>query len=160
MSEMMSKRMLVIGYGNPGRLDDGLGPAMAAALEQCCIEGVEIDSDYQLTVEDAAQIANVDLVVFIDASTDGKEPFDFYPIKPKEDLSFSTHHISPEAVVDLAANLFDSRPSAYMLSIRGYEFNHFEESLSMQARDNLEAALEFTTSFLRQQREDNCVIVG
>jgi hydrogenase maturation protease len=29
-----SPRVLVIGYGNPGRQDDGLGPAAAAEIEK------------------------------------------------------------------------------------------------------------------------------
>ena len=29
---MRAARVLVIGYGNPGRWDDGLGPALAAEL--------------------------------------------------------------------------------------------------------------------------------
>ena len=50
-------RILVIGYGNPGRLDDGLGPAVASAMEEFNLPGVSVDSNYQLTVEDAASAA-------------------------------------------------------------------------------------------------------
>ena len=42
---------LVIGYGNPGRRDDGLGPSFADILAAEGIPGVDVDSDYQLTVE-------------------------------------------------------------------------------------------------------------
>ena len=57
-------KTLFIGYGNPGRLDDGLGPAMAEAVEKLNLPGVVTDSDYQLTVEDAAEVAKYDLVIF------------------------------------------------------------------------------------------------
>ena len=70
-------KVLVIGYGNPGRLDDGLGPALAAAIESAAPAGVTVDADYQLTVEDAAAVAEHDVVVFADAAVDGPEPFYF-----------------------------------------------------------------------------------
>lgn len=151
----MNQRVLVIGYGNPGRLDDGLGPALAAMLEECGLENVEIDSDYQLTVENAAQAAEVGLVVFADASTSCQEPFEFYPVEPEINLSFSSHHVSAEVVIGLARDLFLSCPDAYMLSIRGYEFDRFGECLSKQAQDNLGSAVEFVDSFIRQRLEIN-----
>ena len=43
---------LVIGFGNPGRLDDGLGPALAARFEAKGLDDVVVDADYQLTVKD------------------------------------------------------------------------------------------------------------
>ena len=52
------RKVLLIGYGNPGRLDDGLGPALAAAVEKLAIPGVTVDADYQLNVEDAAASPN------------------------------------------------------------------------------------------------------
>ena len=47
------KKLLLIGYGNPGRGDDGLGPALAEAIEQKQYADVEVDIDFQLNVEDA-----------------------------------------------------------------------------------------------------------
>ena len=53
-------RTLVLGFGNPGRLDDGLGPAVVEALRAYELPGVTMDADYQLRVEDAAEIAGYD----------------------------------------------------------------------------------------------------
>ncbi len=50
-------RVLVIGFGNPAREDDGIGPAVADRLEESGIDGVVVDADYQLTVENAADVA-------------------------------------------------------------------------------------------------------
>jgi len=66
--------VLVIGYGNPGRRDDGLGPALAERLQELRLPGVDVDADYQLTVEDAAAAAEHDVVVFADAAQAGPEP--------------------------------------------------------------------------------------
>lgn len=144
-----SARILLIGYGNPGRRDDGLGPALAAALEGLDLPGVTIDSDYQLTVEDAAAVAAHDVVIFADAAVSGPEPFSFGRIEPSDSVTFSSHSASPAGVLGLAAELFSARPAAYVLGIRGYEFNEFGESLSAQARANLAAAVEFMQSVLR-----------
>ena len=53
-----------------GRLDDGLGAAFAEAMEQIAPPGVDISADYQLTIEDAADVAEHDFVIFVDAAVD------------------------------------------------------------------------------------------
>ncbi len=145
-------RILVIGYGNPGRRDDGLGPALAAALEELALPGVTVDVDYQLTVEHAAAVAQHDVVVFADAAVRGAEPFEFRPLAPGEPATFSTHSVSPAGVLALARQCFQARTQGYVLALRGYEFNEFGEGLSPQAQTNLTAALEFIQTFLRDRR--------
>ena len=149
MEEKQSK-FLLIGYGNPGRLDDGLGPALAEEVGKLGLAQLTVESDYQLTVEDAAQIAEYDLVVFADASVSGPEPYGFSKVDSDQEAhaSFSTHSVSAEAVLALAESLFGRRPEAYMLSIRGYEYNEFGERLSDRARANLAAAVQFLREFL------------
>jgi hydrogenase maturation protease len=145
-------RILVLAYGNPGRRDDGLGPALAAALEDLHLPGVTIDSDYQLTVEHAADVAEHDVVVFADAACTGPEPFSFARIAPQAAVGFGTHSVSPAAVLALARDLFGRTPAAYVLGIRGYEFNAFGEGLSPRAQDNLAAARDLLPSILRTCR--------
>jgi hydrogenase maturation protease len=138
-----ARKVLVIGYGNPGRLDDGLGPAFAAALEARTLAGVTVESDYQLTIEDARTVADHDVVVFVDASLADPEPFSFRRIGPKPASTFSSHVVEPEAVLALAEEVFKARPKAYVLGIRGYAFDEFGETISAPAQANMAAALEF-----------------
>ena len=140
---LLASKILVLAYGNPGRRDDGLGPALAAALERLDLPGVTIDSDYQLTVEDAAAIAEHDVVVFADADCAGPEPFTFRRVVPEAGVGFSSHSVSPQGVLGLAAGLLGAQPTGYVLGIRGYEFNEFGEGLSARAEANLAAALRF-----------------
>ncbi len=143
-------KVLLIGYGNPGRLDDGLGPALAEAIEKKRLDGVTVDSDYQLVVEDAAQAAGYDVVVFADAAVKGREPFSFARIEPQgTELSFSSHSCEPGAVLAMARDMFNGDPRGYALGIRGYEFNEFGERLSPRARENLEAASSFIEGVIR-----------
>ena len=143
-------KILVIGYGNPGRLDDGLGPAFAQAIEARDLPGVMVQNDYQLNVEAAADLAGCDVVLFADADVAANEPFRFERIHPDDDkLSFSTHHVSPQAVLKMAHEMFDALPKAYVVGIRGYEFNEFDERLSDKAAANLDAAVAFVADALR-----------
>lgn len=144
--------VLVIGFGNPGRLDDGLGPGLAKAVEELRLTGVTVDTDYQLAVEDAAEVAKHDVVVFADADVSGSEPFRMQRIYPgASNVSFSTHSIQPQAVLALARDLFQAEPMAYILAIRGYEFDEFGEKLSPQAEKNLAAAVTYLESALRNR---------
>ncbi len=144
-------KILIIGYGNPGRLDDGLGPAFAAAVEAFSIEGIETDSDYQLTVEDAIDIAKHDIVLFADADVRGPEPFYLKKIKPAERVSLSSHSIKPASLIALVKESFNTNIEAYVIGIRGYEFNDFKEELSEKASENLKAALEFIKPILKKK---------
>jgi len=142
--------VLVVGYGNPGRLDDGLGPALAEALEKLDLPGVAVDADYQLTVENAADVAEHDVVVFADAHVSGPEPFSVRRVRPGPGtVGFSSHSVEPQAVLVLARQLFAAEPEAYVLAIRGYEFDAFGEALSDRARVNLAAAVDYMQTALR-----------
>ena len=132
--------MLVIGFGNPAREDDGLGPAAAEIIERSNIDGVNVDIDYQLSVEHAADVAGHNVVVFIDASVSGEKPYVFEKVTPKFEESFSSHSVSPEQVLGLAKNLFNAETDGYMLGIRGYSFRMFTETMTDKAKNNLELA--------------------
>ena len=139
----MSGKVLVIGYGNPGRLDDGLGPALAERLARLAIPGVAVESAYQLTVEDAHEVSRFPLVIFADASLVGPEPFSFEPVRRSAGSGLGSHGIEPGEVIALAEDLFGAAPTAYVLAVRGYRFDEFGEQLSEQAEANLEAAVAF-----------------
>jgi hydrogenase maturation protease len=150
-----TRRVLVIGYGNPGRRDDGLGPALAEAIDRKRLPDVTVDSDYQLTVEDAADVAGYDVVLFADADTACREPFELRRISVDPDdarIRFTSHSCSPEGVLALAEQLFQSRADGYVLGIRGYTFNEFGQGLSDRAAENLDRAIECVEEALRSGR--------
>ncbi|MCF7818008.1 MAG: hydrogenase maturation protease [Kiritimatiellales bacterium] len=144
--------ILVIGYGNPGRLDDGLGPAFAERIQALELPGVTLESNYQLNIEDADLIAQFDVVVFADASVDAAGPFDFQALEKKDPvIGFSSHSITAASLLGLAEELFTATPKAYTLAIRGYDFNEFGERLSAQAQSNLDAAVGFLAEWIKTQ---------
>jgi len=137
------KKVLILCYGNPGRLDDGLGAAFGREFEKFRPQGVDIEIDYQLNVEDAMTLAEYDSVVFVDACINGQGPFHFSVVEPKPAISYTSHSVEPEHLLSLAKEMFGSKAEGYALGIRGYEFNEFGEKLSPEALRNLDLAVDF-----------------
>ena len=146
-----SIKILLIGFGNPARADDGLGPALAEEIESKNIPDV---TDYQLTIEDSAQVARHDIVIFADASVNCGEPFSFEPVKACEKESFSSHSVEPAQIMSLAENLFKSKAKCFTLAIRGYEFERFGEKLTKKAETNLHKAVDFLEALLKTKDFD------
>ena len=131
---------LILGYGNPGRLDDGLGPALADAIDALGLPSVTVLSDYQLSAEHAAELLTYDRVVFADAAVEIESPFFLRRMLPRAAVSFTSHSMRPEAVLSLSIDTLGWKGEAYLLGIQGHEFNEFGERLSLAARENLDAA--------------------
>ena len=146
-------RVLVIGYGNPGRQDDGLGPAAVEAVAAWSIKGLDTDASYQLNIEDGALLAEYDKVLFIDASTAAPAPFECYPLEASDEIQFTTHALSAESVLAIARDHFDARTEVWMMGIRGYSFA-FEEEMTPQAQENLTAALAYIQEKLHAWKEE------
>ena len=144
-----NKKILLIGFGNPARADDGLGPALAEIIESKNIPAVTVEADYQLAIEDSSQIAENDIVIFADASANCCEPFSFEPLAARESGSFSSHSVEPAEIMALAENLFKAKAKGYILGIRGYEFNSFSEGLTDKAKNNLQKAVCFIEGLLK-----------
>lgn len=141
-------RVLVLGYGNPGRQDDGLGPAVAEAIEAFELSSVTVEADYQLNIEDGATISGHDAVLFVDASVEGAEPFELTETRPASTVAFTSHSVSPESVLAICEEHFGPAPRAWTLAVRGYEFD-MVEGLSAKAQQNFEQSVTFVQSWLR-----------
>ncbi|HRH81100.1 MAG TPA: hydrogenase maturation protease [Thiobacillaceae bacterium] len=138
---------LIIGIGNPSRGDDALGPLAIERLEALALPGVELLTDFQLQVEYALDLAGRQRVIFIDATVSGPEPFDFVPVTAAEDASYSSHALTPAAVLHACRKLSDEAPAAEVLAIRGYGFE-LGEGLSPRAVANLHEAMAFLEATL------------
>lgn len=164
--------LLILGIGNPGRGDDGLGPAFVNAVQalvegdprfhnECfnderfhdplchdpCFEHVRMQENYQLCVEDALLLCECRTVLFVDACLQGEEAFTFTPLHPADPSNLGSHHLSPEQLMALTNVLYGHKPEAWVLAIRGYAFEQFEECLSEPARHNLNRAFEYFQSW-------------
>lgn len=134
--------VLVLGYGNPARRDDGLGPALARRIAAMEIPGVQVRTAYQLNVEDAELVSRHDVVVFVDACLQSPPPFGFRELEPGPDtLEFTTHSLAPEGVLGLARSLFGASTRGFAVGVRGYDLHEMVESLTADAAVNLEETL-------------------
>lgn len=142
-------KALVIGFGNPGRRDDGLGVALAEAVERWRTPGLEVFSDYQLNIEYAADAAKADLVIFIDASVEAEAPFGFYRIGPAARSHFTTHAMEPQSVLAVCREVYQRVPESYLLAVRGECFE-IGEGFSPAASGHFKAAGAFLENLLKQ----------
>lgn len=144
-------QILVYGYGNPGREDDGLGIELVKKLEtwskQTGLKGIEFDSNYQLNIEDAEIISGKDVVIFADASTEEIDDFILTEVTGESEATFTTHAASPGYILQLCTDLFCKCPRVYLLHIKGYQWE-FREGISDKAEINLQKAFGFMKDYL------------
>ncbi len=154
-----NRKMLIYGYGNPGRQDDGLGPALVSKLDLWLKENnynnVITDSNYQLNIEDAAVIFDRDPVIFVDATQNNIPSYQFDPLEPSPKKEFTMHAVSPAFVLSLCESIYSRKPETYLLQIKGYEWKFLEE-ITEQAANNLEQAFEFIKEFIIRHFQNNC----
>lgn len=146
--------ILVYGYGNPGRQDDGLGIRLVEILEEWAAgenySHIHFDSNYQLNIEDAEIISHFDLVVFADASVEElPEGLALTSLTGDNELAFTSHAASPGYIVHLCENVFDRHPASWLLHIKGYEWE-FREGLSPEAEQNLDKAVKLMQKIMLQ----------
>ena len=133
-------KLLLFGYGNPGRGDDALGPALIERIAQLHLAGVECQNDMQLQVEHVDDLNGCDQVLFVDADMSCAEPFELSEIGAVKDESYTSHAMSPAALLHAYRRVYGKdAPPAFLLRIRGYEFQ-LGDPLSDKAMVNLEAA--------------------
>ena len=145
-------KILILGYGNPGRQDDGLGPAVAEGIEALDLPKVTVEANYQLNIEDAALLAEHDVVLFVDASKTASEPWSIRRILPASTIAFTSHSVSPESVLAICEDHFNARPKVWVLEIRGYAFERVE-GLTREAQINYKEALVFTQQLIQAWKE-------
>lgn len=148
----MTAPILIFGWGNPSRGDDALGPLFVERVEALNLPGVECLTDFQLQVEHALDLQDRERILFVDASLDtGTEdlpPFRHRRLFPARDATFSTHAMTPEAVMQVFVDLHDDNPPpCELLAIRGERFE-LGESLTPSAADNLNAALQWARTWI------------
>ena len=145
-------KILVYGYGNPGRQDDGLGVALSEIIENWARENniitLHTDSNYQLNIEDASLISKFNLVIFADASKEDIEGYSYTRLKPSAKVDFTMHSVSPAFILKLCDEVYNKKPLTYLLHIRGYEWEFMQE-MTPEARQNLEDAAQFMKKIIK-----------
>jgi len=133
--------ILLIGIGNSGRQDDGLGWAFLDSLGPELPSNIDVEYRYQLQIEDAELISHYQKVYFIDAYKKlTPEGFFVTECFPKETHSFSSHALPPETILFLAKNVYNKNPESFILGISGESYQ-LEIGLTETANSNLNKAV-------------------
>lgn len=150
---------LVFGWGNPSRGDDALGPTLIDALQSAGASHpewgqVDFITDFQLAVEHALDLKDRRRVLFADAHTDLSAPYTLAPIVPGRDGSFTSHSLSPQALLQVFVQIEgNAYPPCWLLSMRA-ESMELGATLSHTALASLHQALDAATQWLNQPLTD------
>ena len=140
--------ILIIGYGNRLRSDDGLG---VRAAEELSREGPSADTEtvvcHQLAPELAENISRVETVLFLDASRVG-QPGEIRctQVNPRPPGFLFAHQLTPEALLSLCCELYGVCPEAFEISLCGECFEPGDE-LSPPAAAALPYLVELARRF-------------
>lgn len=156
------KKLLIIGYGNPDREDDGVAWHILCALiiklglpapdsyEDEFPQAKQIDFSFylQLTPEMAEEISAYEYICFVDAHT-GSIPKEVRLIGVESDFQRSpfTHHLTPQSLISICKTLYGHVPEAALLSVRGYQFL-FSRQLSDKTKALVPQAVELIWEWL------------
>ena len=147
--------VLLIGYGNPLRGDDGVGWRVARWFEENADDPeFKVLICHQLTPDLADDLSRVRLAVFVDAREDG-EPGTIHcePVRAQADVpSAFSHHVEPSLLLAIAEQAFYSAPRAALFTISGEKFD-YSEHLSHRIESLLPEAVSTIQKWIRENRE-------
>lgn len=139
----MNQHALIIGYGNPLRGDDGLGWEVAGRLAACVPDrSVSIMTVQQLTPELSEPIHDADLVIFIDASSEGNPgAWKCDSVEPAfTNVPALGHHGDVAGLLAYTKGVFLSCPKALIVSVTAETFD-CHDALSRQVESVLPAVV-------------------
>jgi len=157
-------RVIIIGYGNIDRGDDGAGCAVVNLLREkwgiAPLEnfdtgmddlGHEVDSVFvsQLVPEIMEILTIYEKIFFVDAHV-GEETARMHcaRVMPEYTHTIFTHHMTPPVLLAFLKTLYGHEPEAYLVSVRGYDFD-FKQSLSGRTQSLLNPAVNRILELLR-----------
>lgn len=121
---------LVIGYGNSLRSDDGAGQIVANKIAESLLPEVKSLAVHQLTPELAENIAQADIVIFVDAIlTDAENPesVQIQEIEAADLNSSLGHSCDPRSLLAMTQILYGKVVKAYWVLIPAVNFDFGEE---------------------------------
>ncbi len=127
----------ILSIGNSARGDDGAGPFVADTLQAKLGKspGLNIQTFHQLDICLLDDVQSAQQLIFIDACTTFfKTGVNWSQITAEKHADcFSLHCLTPSMFMALFERLYRNRPSAWEVSIQGYDFS-FKEDLSLKTR--------------------------
>ena len=116
-------KILVLGYGNSSRRDDGVGWSVVECLQPARLPDVELLTAHQLEVDQAEIVSRFDYVIFVDAAVpQSPKAITETVVQPRFQSHAVAHYLTPSDLVSLSDTLYGRVPRAVLFSIRGTDF--------------------------------------
>ena len=144
----IKSEVLVIGYGNTLRGDDGVGPRVAEAVGNLLLPGVRTLICPLLTPELAAPISRADTVIFVDAAVDAPDQVQWRKLEPNDTSQLMAHAADPRTMLALSRDVFGQVPEAWWLTIPAVDLS-FREEFSPAVQRGFFEAVEKIQEFCR-----------
>jgi hydrogenase maturation protease len=159
-------KLLLLGYGNPDREDDGvawhiiraltvkLGLPAPESYEDEFPESPQIDFAFhlQLTPEMAEDICLYPNVCFVDAHTgDIPEPVRLIDVQSEFQASPFTHHLTPQSLLSMCETIYRKKPKAALLSVLGHRFL-FSRQLSEETAELVPLAVDLIWDWMSARK--------
>ena len=143
--------LLVIGYGNTLRRDDGVGPKVAEAVAALDLPGIRTLACPLLTPELAEPVSQATVAVFVDAAVDAPREVQRRPLSPADTSQIMAHAASPATLLALARDVFGHTPEAWLITVPAEDLGIGDE-LSPLAQRGFENAVEAVKKCAAEQR--------
>ena len=133
--------LVVIGYGNTLRRDDGVGPKVAEAVAALGLPSVRALACALLTPELAEAVSQASVVIFVDAAVDAPREVQMRKLEPAGSSQIMAHAASPATLLALARDVFGHAPEGWWLTIPAEDLGIGEE-FSPLAQRGFETAVQ------------------
>ncbi len=148
MGSSTDPALIVFAGGNESRGDDGIGPMLARRLLDLGLPSLVVIEDHQLNIEHVTDFVGDTPLLFIDASVSIDSGIMVEQIDASGDGNFSTHAISPQALLNVYLQTTGNElPPAYLLHVAGKSFG-LGESLGETGSAAAESAWAFLEDLL------------
>ncbi len=148
------KNVLIIGYGNPLRSDDGVGRHAARRIaETIQPRDVDVLTPHQLTPDLVEPAHNARLVIFIDASVeDSPGKIRSRRLVPESALPLlRAHYLTPAGLMACVKKIYGKCPPAVLYSV-GAKCFEFDENLSADVRHSLPELMDRIYQLIRKSK--------
>jgi hydrogenase maturation protease len=144
----------VIGYGNPHRGDDGIGPYVVHRLrdELRGEDGITFCSLHQLDPVLVEELRTASRLILVDATLESLDSgVRWTRVRPGTEVSSQgTHHLNPSTLLGLLERFYHRYPRTWLVSVQGRDFG-FGEGLSPETQVNADRAKGEIAQFCKEK---------
>ena len=145
--------LYIVGFGNPQRRDDGIGPYVVRQLKSALkpYDYIGFLSVRHPEPSIFAELQGADRILFVDATIKAlANGWQLNRIQPEPGLlPYTTHHFTPMVILGIIRMLCGHSPPTWLLTVEGCDFG-FGRSLTAAAKKRARSAISRILGFVRE----------